>query len=176
MSENELIKPEEIQGIIYTIRGVQVMLDSDLAELYSVEVKRLNEQVKRNIEGFPESFRFQLNDSEMYLLKSQIATSSFFYCLKSQFATSSWAGRRTNSYAFSEQGVTMLFAVLRSDTAIQVSIQIINAFVMMRRFIAANAEIFQRLDTLEKKTQKCKGSTSYKINIKTTGSGHKKIQ
>ncbi|MFU8767843.1 MAG: ORF6N domain-containing protein, partial [Candidatus Methanoperedens sp.] len=135
-----------IHSRIHTIRGVQVMLDKDLAELYGVEVKRLNEQVKRNIERFPESFCFQLNESEMQILKSQIVTSNN---LKSQIATSSWGGRRTRPYVFTEQGVAMLSAVLRSETAVKVSIQIINAFVMMRRFITANALIFQRLDTLE---------------------------
>ncbi|MDW7727059.1 MAG: ORF6N domain-containing protein [Candidatus Methanoperedens sp.] len=146
MNGNELIQSEEIHSRIHTIRGVQVMLDKDLAELYGVEVKRLNEQVKRNIERFPESFCFQLNESEMQILKSQIVTSNN---LKSQIATSSWGGRRTRPYVFTEQGVAMLSAVLRSETAVKVSIQIINAFVMMRRFITANALIFQRLDTLE---------------------------
>jgi len=125
------------------------MLDSDLAKLYGVEVKRLNEQVKRNIERFPESFCFQLTGSEMEILISKIGTSSDDRISKSQFATSSWGGRRTKPYAFTEQGVAMLSAVLRSETAVKMSIQIINAFVAMRRFIASNAQIFQRLDTLE---------------------------
>jgi len=120
-----------------------------LAELYDVEVKRLNERVKRNIERFPESFRFQLTDSDLEFLISQVVISNDGKNLKSQFATSSWGGRRTKPYVFTEQGVAMLSAVLRSETAVKVSIQIINAFVAMRRFIASNAQVFQRLDALE---------------------------
>ncbi len=161
MSENSLIPMENIRSRIYTIRGVQVMLDSDLAELYGVEVKRLNEQVKRNMERFPKEFMFQLSKGEYELLrsqnvmlktdnlKSQNATSNGSEILKSQNATSSWGGRRTLPYAFTEQGVAMLSAVLRSETAVRMSVQIINAFVEMRRFLAANYEIFRRLDTLE---------------------------
>ncbi|MFH1431627.1 MAG: ORF6N domain-containing protein [archaeon] len=143
------MKIDGIQNRIYTICGVQIMLDMDLAELYDIEVKRLNEQVKRNIERFPESFRFQLKDTDLELLKSQIVTSNDGKNLKSQFATSSWGGRRTKHYVFTEQGVAMLSAVLRSETAVKMSIQIINAFIAMRRFIASNAQVFQRLDTLE---------------------------
>ncbi len=140
-SGHEMMPIEDLQSQIYSIRGVQVMLDSDLAVCYGVEVKRLNEQVKRNIERFPESFRFQLNDSEITNLKSQ-------------FATSRWGGRRTRPYAFTEQGVAMLSAVLRSETAVKMSVHIINAFVAMRRFITSNAQVFQRLDTLEIKQLK----------------------
>jgi hypothetical protein len=164
MIGNELIKPEEIQSRIYTIRSVQVILDSDLAELYGVEVKRLNEQVKRNIERFPESFCFQLNDSEMIILRSQILTSNNKKNLKSQIATSSWGGRRTNTYVFTEQGVAMLSAVLRSEIAVKISVQIINAFVAMRRFIAANALIFQRLDTLETKQLETDNKIDHVLN------------
>jgi hypothetical protein len=127
-----------IQNKIYTIRNVQVMLDSDLAELYLVKIKVLNQAVKRNIERFPREFMFQLSKEE-------------FENLKSQFVTSSWGGKRKLPYAFTEQGVAMLSGVLRSETAVKVSIQIINAFVAMRRFIASNAQIFQRLGTVEKK-------------------------
>jgi hypothetical protein len=127
-----------IQNKIYTIRNVQVMLDSDLAELYLVKIKVLNQAVKRNIERFPREFIFQLSKEE-------------FENLKSQFVTSSWGGKRKLPYAFTEQGVAMLSGVLRSETAVKVSIQIINAFVAMRRFIASNAQIFQRLGTVEKK-------------------------
>jgi len=125
-----------------------------LAELYDVEVKRLNERVKRNIERFPESFRFQLTDSDLEFLISQVVISNDGKNLKSQFATSSWGGRRTKPYVFTEQGVAILSAVLRSETAIKISIQIINAFVAMRRFIASNAQIFQRLDAIEIKQLK----------------------
>ena len=143
----------EIENKIYTIRGIQVMLDSDLADMYDVEPKRLNEQVKRNINRFPEKFRFQLSGEEYENLRSQFATlENDDPNLRSQFATSSeHGGRRYLPYAFTEQGVSMLSAVLRSDTAVQVSIKIIDAFVGMRKFISANAGIFQRLGKVELK-------------------------
>jgi len=152
MSGSELVKYEEIQSRIYAIRGVQVMLDNDLAEFYGVEVKRLNEQVKRNIERFPEEFMFQLSAEEYNLLRTQNATLEKWDSLRSQNATIE--GRRGQHskylpYAFTEQGVAMLSAVLRSETAVKMSIQIINTFVAMRRFIGSNALVFQRLDTLE---------------------------
>ncbi|MCD6533788.1 MAG: ORF6N domain-containing protein [Deltaproteobacteria bacterium] len=176
-----IIDNNEIQSRIFTVRGLQVMLDSDLATLYGVENKRLNEQVKRNIERFPVSFRFQLTKDEFeahreYLrsqdatlndrenmrsqfatacaesLKSQNVTLKDVQNLKSQFATSSsHGGRRTLPYVFTEQGVSMLSAVLKSETAIKVSIQIMGAFVGMRKFITGNAAIFQRLDNVEQK-------------------------
>jgi hypothetical protein len=137
MSGSELINVEDIRNRIYTIRGVQVMLDEDLALLYGVETKVFNQAVKRNSERFPEEFMFQITDYE-------------FNSLRSQFVTSKQrGGRRYLPYAFTEQGVAMLSAVLRSETAVKISVQIINAFVTMRRFIASNAQIFQRLDTLE---------------------------
>ena len=117
---------------------MQVMLDKDLAEIYGVELKRLNEQVKRNIERFPESFRFQLTKNEFENLRSQIATSN-------------WGGRRYPPYVFTEQGISMLSAVLKSKTAIKVSIAIMNAFVEMRKFIVGNASIFQRIESIELK-------------------------
>jgi len=141
MTEPSAITEKHIQSSIFTIRGLQVMLDSDLARLYGVENKRLNEQVKRNIERFPERFRFQLTLTEFDNLRSQFATSSMH------------GGRRTLPYAFTEQGISMLSAVLRSEIAIKVSIQIIDAFVQMRKFIANNAVIFQRLDNIEYKQQ-----------------------
>ena len=131
---NELIIDNQtIQSKIYTIRDVQVMLDEDLALLYGVESKRLNEQVKRNIERFPEKFRFQLTENEYENLRSQIATSSLDNILRFQNGTSSLdkqhGGRRYLPYVFTEQGVSMLSAVLRSQTAIEVSIKIIDTFV-----------------------------------------------
>jgi len=127
---------DDIRSRIYTIHGVQAMLDMDLAALYMVETRVLNQAVKRNRERFPERFCFQLSDGEFEILKSQIVMSS-------------WGGRRTNPYAFTEQGVAMLSAVLKSDVAIEISVKIIDAFVAMRRFIFANAQVFQRLDILE---------------------------
>jgi len=129
---------EDIQGLILAIRGVQVMMDRDLARIYQVESKRLNEQVKRNLNRFPEAFRFQLSDEEKAGL---VANCDRFKSLKHATA---------NPYAFTEQGVAMLSAVLRSETAIQTSIHIINAFVAMRRFLAVNDSLLQRMDRLEK--------------------------
>ncbi len=141
MESDDILKLNEIKKKIYTIRGKQVMLDSDLAKLYGVETKRLLEQVRRNKERFPEEFMFQLTKEEYESLRSQFAT------LKS--------GRGKHKkylpYVFTEQGVAMLSAVLRSKTAIDVSIRIMNAFVEMRRFIIENAEIFARLDRVEYK-------------------------
>jgi len=151
--EVSIINGNEIQSRIFTIRGLQVMLDSDLAELYGVENKRLNEQVKRNIERFPEKFRFQLTQEEFENLRRQIGTSSDD-SLRSQFATLETGRgkhRKYLPYVFTEQGVSMLSAALRSETAIKVSIQIMDAFVGMRKFMANNAAILGRLDTIEQK-------------------------
>ena len=135
---------EKIENLIHYVRGQQVMIDSDLALLYNVETKRLNESVKRNAKRFPESFCFQLTEDEYADLRSQIATS------KTE-NTSSKGGRRYLPYVFTEQGIAMLSAVLRSDEAIQVSINIMNAFVKMRRFMAENALMFDKLNSLELK-------------------------
>ena len=146
--------PEKIQSRILVIRGAQVLLDRDLAELYGVSVKRLNEQVSRNIERFPSGFMFQLSVSEFADLKSQVATSSSdgkLAHLKSQIATSSWGGIRKAPKVFTEQGVAMLSAVLNSPTAILVSIAIMEAFVRMRHFMMDNAEVVCRMNVLEKK-------------------------
>jgi len=132
----DLIISKDIKNKIYTIRDTQVMFDNDLANLYNVTTKRLNEQIKRNKDRFPKEFMFQLTQKESNILKSQIATSS-------------WGGKRKLPYVFTEQGVAMLSSVLRSDIAIKVSIDIIKAFVSMRRFISNNAGIFQRLDNVE---------------------------
>lgn len=125
-----------IEPLIYQVRGYQVMLDSDLARLYGVDTRRLNEQVKRNLERFPEDFMFQLSKEEVQNLMSQ-------------FATSSWGGTRKQPYAFTENGVAMLSSVLRSKTAIEVNIRIMRAFSAMRGFMMSNARVFQRLETLE---------------------------
>ena len=128
-----------IEKRILTFRGTQVMADRDLAELYGVETKRLNEQVKRNIERFPESFRFQLNDNERGEL---VASCDRFRMIKHS---------SVNPYVFTEQGVAMLSTVLRSEIAIKVSIRIMEAFVAMRNFMTANAHLFQRMEYLEVK-------------------------
>jgi hypothetical protein len=148
MNEISLINEENIKNKIFTIRGMQVMLDRDLAELYEVETKHLNKSVGRNSDRFPENFKFQLTEEEYQNLRYQNGTSS----LVSQSVTpKQHGGRRYMPYAFTEQGVAMLSALLRSNTAIKVSINIINAFVNMRKFISNNALIFQRLETLEQK-------------------------
>ena len=129
---------QSIEDSIYTIRGVQVILDTDIAELYGIETKRLNEQVRRNASRFPSDFMFQLTQDE-------------FVCLRSQNATTNWSKRRSMPYAFTELGVSMLSSVLSSEAAIQANIQIMRAFAAMRRFLVSNAQIFQRLDVLEYK-------------------------
>lgn len=149
-----IVVQKEIENRIFTIRGVQVMIDSHLAELYGVETKQLNQAVKRNHDRFPDSFRFQLTEYEAENLRLQIATSVInTQNLRSQTVTSSseHGGRRYLPYVFTEQGVAMLSAVLRSKTAVKVSIQIIQAFVQMRKFIADNAAIFHRLDKIDRK-------------------------
>ncbi len=137
---------ERIENLIHYVHGQQVMIDSDLAMLYNVETKRLNESVKRNAKRFPESFCFQLTEDEYADLRSQIATSN-----TETENVSSKGGRRYLPYAFTEQGIAMLSAVLRSDEAIQVSVNIMNTFVKMRRFLAENALMFDKLNSLELK-------------------------
>ncbi len=152
MAENKIIKSNKIQNKIYTIRGMQVVLDNDLALLYGVKVKRLNEQVKRNKERFPTEFCFQLNESDIDNLRSQIATSKQTHPLRSQIATlkdNRGKHRKYLPYVFTEQGVAMLAGVLKSEIAVKMSIQIIKAFVAMRKFISVNAQIFQRIDKIE---------------------------
>ena len=151
---NELIIDNQtIQDKIYTIRGVQVMLDEDLAVLYGVETKNLNKAVNRNMDRFPQKFRFQLTQEEYDNLKFQIGTSSLNASLRSQFVTleKQHGGRRYLPYVFTEQGVSMLSAVLRSKTAIEVSIKIIDSFVNMRKFLSQNASLFTRIDSIEKR-------------------------
>lgn len=134
---------DSIKTKIYTIRGLQVMLDRDLAELYGVETRVLNQAVKRNIERFPEEFMFQLTKEEAENWMSQIVISN-----KERM------GIRKMPFVFTEQGVSMLSAVLKSEIAVSISIKIIKSFVEMRKFISNNALIFQRLDLLEQKQSK----------------------
>ena len=144
-----------IKDKIFVIRNVQVMIDEDLALLYGVETKQLNKAANRNIARFPENFRFQLTQDEYDNLRFHFGTSSLDESLKSQFATSSSSkqhgGRRYLPYVFTEQDISMLSAVLRSQTAIEVSIKIIDTFVNMRKFISQNNYLFQRMDLLEEK-------------------------
>jgi len=135
-----LVPRERIEQTILLIRGHNVMLDSDLAQLYGVTVGRLNEAVKRNEDRFPSDFMFQLTRAEFENLKSQIAISS-----------SKWGGRRHAPYVFTEQGVAMLSSVLRSKWAIEVNIAIMRTFVRLREMISSNKALARRLSDLEKK-------------------------
>ena len=137
-----IVDNREIQNMIYTIRGKRVMVDSDLATLYQVTTKRLNEQVRRNKNRFPSEFMFRLTAEEYEYLRSQNATSS---------EENAHGGRRYMPYVFTEQGIAMLSAVLKSDVAVEVSIKIMNSFVEMRRFLISNKEMFARLDRVELK-------------------------
>lgn len=177
MEENKLtvqneLPNEEIKNLIYTIRGKQVMLDSDVAMLYHYQTKRINETVSRNKERFPANFCFQLTENEIKNLKSQVIISSFGqennwlqiaassanenYSLRSQIATldeNMGRGRHRKylPYVFTEQGIAMLSGLLKNDIAVQVSINIMNAFVEMRKFLMLNGQIFERLTNVEYK-------------------------
>jgi hypothetical protein len=128
----------DYNSLIYDIRGRKVMIDSDLANLYGVETKRLKESVRRNLERFPEDFMFMLTNEEVRILRSQIASSS-------------WGGTRYVNMAFTEQGVAMLSSILNSKRAILVNIRIIRVFVRLRSFIDTQKEIMRKLELLEKK-------------------------
>jgi len=134
-----LVPPERIERSILLIRGHKVMLDADLAALYGVETKRLLQALKRNISRFPPDFMFQLSKDDFENLRCHFGTSS------------QWGGRRYPPYAFTEQGVAMLSSVLRSKRAIQVNIEIMRAFVRLRRLLASHSELARKLDALEKK-------------------------
>ena len=143
MSKNEIIKlveEEKIMNRIHVIRNHKVMLDFDLAEMYGVETKRLNEQLKRNIKRFPKDFMFSLTEKETQNLRSQNATSS-------------WGGNRRTPNAFTEQGVAMLSSILNSDTAIEVSISIIRVFTKLRLFSMTQKDILIQLAKLEKEVK-----------------------
>lgn len=132
---------ENIRNLIYTIRGKQVMLDSDVAMLYHYETKNINKAMKRNIERFPEDFCFQLTKEEAENLKFQNGTSS----LKEE----NYGGRRKLAYVYTEQGISMLSGLLKNEIAIQVSINIMRAFIEMRKFISTNANMFNRISNME---------------------------
>ena len=140
----KLTTTEEIQNLIYTIREKQVMLDSDVARLYHTETKKINQAVKRNIERFPEDFCFSLNLNEFRNLKSQFVTSSLD-------GKNEYGGRRKLPIVFTEQGIAMLSGLLRNDIAVQVSINIMNAFVKMRHFLNENGKVFERMTSMEYK-------------------------
>ena len=136
-----IVENKEIQNMIYTIRGKQVMVDSDLAKLYKVTTGNLNKAMKRNLLRFPEHFCFQLTELEYENLRFQNGISS----------SNNYGGRRYMPYVFTEQGIAMLSVVLKSDVAVEVSIKIMNSFVEMRNFLLSNKEMFSRLDRVELK-------------------------
>ncbi len=172
MEENKLsiqneISNGDIKNLIYTIRGKQVMLDSDVAMLYNYETKKVNQSVKRNIDRFPERFCFQLTEDEFSNLRSQIVTlnknnvneNSEINSLRSQFATLNenigrGKHRKYLPYVFTEQGIAMLSGILKSEVAVQVSIKIMDAFVEMRKFIGINKILFEKVITIENKMNK----------------------
>jgi hypothetical protein len=139
--KHKSIPESVIEQKIYLIRGQRVMLDKDLANLYQVPTKRLNEQVKRNNRRFPKDFAFLLTQQEVAILRSQ-------------FATSRWGGQRYFPYAFTEQGVAMLSSVLNSEKAIEVNIAIMRAFVKLRQILSTNKELAQKLKELEQQLEK----------------------
>lgn len=153
MNQNPVLSKAQIESLIFSIRGTQVMIDRDLAEIYQVETRVLNQAVKRNINRFPERFRFQLNREEIEELKSQILRSNS----RSQIVTLNQIGTQQGGnikyqpYAFAEQGIAMLATVLRSDVAVQISIQIMDAFVEMRKFITNYGGLLQRMVGIERK-------------------------
>lgn len=153
----EITRPS-IEKMIYVIRDKQVMLDSDLAILYQVETGALNRAVKRNISRFPEDFRFQLTKEEYQNLRCQTGISSFAQ------GENNYGGRRTLPYVFTEQGISMLASVLHSEVAIKVSIGIMRAFVEMRRFIANNALLFERISNVELKQLEYQKQTDEKLD------------
>lgn len=135
-----LVVDQKILNKIYVVRGEKIMLDSDLAEMYGVETKRLKESVKRNLDRFPKDFMFALSEKE-------------WINLRSQFAASSWGGARYKPLAFTEQGVAMLSSILNSKTAIEVNIKIIRVFTKMREYALTNKDILLHLAKLEKETK-----------------------
>ncbi len=131
------VSPQQVQNAIRLLRGLNVMLDADLAQLYGVETKALVRAVKRNRDRFPDDFMFQLSDEEFADLRRHSGTSR------------SWGGRRYRPLAFTEQGVAMLSSVLRSPRAIAVNVEIMRAFVRLRRLLASHTELAKRLDEME---------------------------
>ena len=137
----EKYEENKIKNLIYCIRGKQVMLDSDVAMLYHYETKNINKAMKRNIERFPEDFCFRLTEEEIKNLRFQFGTSSL--------EEENYGGRRYLPYAYTEQGISMLSGILKNEIAIQVSISIMRTFIEMRKFISTNAQIFERLTSVE---------------------------
>ena len=159
------IQLDQIQNIIYVVRGMKVMFDSDLAKLYGVETKRLNEQVRRNIERFPEDFMFQLTKHEYEILKSQFATSSL-----------DWGGKRKQPLVFTENGVAMLSSVLKSKQAVQVNISIMRIFTKLKSFYALEEKIERKMDKLEQNVTKVFKVVFERLDSLEGASTHTKIR
>ncbi len=140
MTTPSLLPLETITSRILLLRGQKILLDADLAALYGVETRRLNEQVRRNLERFPEDFIFEVTDEE-------------FVDLKSHFATSSWGGRRKRPMAFTEHGAIMAATILKSPRAVEMSVYVVRAFVRLREVLASSKELAKRLDDLEQETE-----------------------
>ena len=151
MKELTVSNHQNIQNTIHTIRGSQVIVDRDLAELYGVETKRINEAVQNNKDKFQEDFFFELTDDEFIVLRSKVSTANF-------------SKTRINPKVFTEQGVYMLATILKSKTASQTTVFIIRTFANMRKFLLSNASVFQRLDTLETKQFQRKLESDEKFN------------
>jgi hypothetical protein len=150
MNDPALIRSERIEQRIFLLRGQKVMLSQDMAELYGVPVKVLNQAVQRNLERFPDDFMFRLDDQEFAHLKSQIMTAT--PGLRSQFVTLKRGQHiKYPPYAFTEQGVAMLSSVLRSERAVKVNIEIMRAFVRLRQLLSTHADLARKLEALENK-------------------------
>jgi hypothetical protein len=155
----DLIQPEKIADVIFVLRGQRVILDTDLALIYGVPVKRLNEQMKRNLRRFPDDFAFRLTFQDVSNLTSQFTISSLKHSekpkipkiLRSQFATSRWGGRRYLPYAFTEHGAIMAANILNCERAVEMSVFVVRAFVRMRTMLSNDKGLAEELKKLEKK-------------------------
>ncbi len=160
INEIATIETQNITDKIYLVGDKQVILDSDLAEIYGVETKRINEAVKNNPNKFPSDFYFELDDNEFKSLRSKFSTTN----LKSKDLTSRYTKTRTNPKVFTEQGIYMLATILKSKTATDVTVAIMRMFVNMRSFLTHNASIFQRFDAIETKQLQYQLQTDKKFN------------
>lgn len=153
----------QIQTKIHNIRGVDVMLDSDIAQLYGVETKRINEAVKNNPDKFPLDLMFELSGDEWESLRSKISTLNEEQDLKSKFSTSSWGGRRKLPKVFTEQGVYMLATVLKSQKATETTLAIMRTFAKMRQYLADNGDLYKQISELKAEVIKNQEWTKEKL-------------
>ena len=153
----------QIQTKIHNIRGIDVMLDSDIAQLYGVETKRINEAVKNNPDKFPLDLMFELSGDEWESLRSKISTLNEEQDLKSKFSTSSWGGRRKLPKVFTEQGVYMLATVLKSQKAIETTLAIMRTFAKMRQYLADNGDLYKQISELKAEVIKNQEWTKEKL-------------